>query len=920
MTTRRLIDMPRPRHGPGRARVIATLLALAAWMAPAQATRAAIQDPPGEAVVAPLLAGLERAIRSGDPAALDPWLDASLDPARADALRFDLAHAGTTDVVLRERDLGLLTSAPPDTYRIVAEMFLRVGDAARIRTYRLDARRTAGPTGDTWRVVDAERMSSVDGLHRLRLDESAQMAVRNLRVRAEDFELAVPAGTAFAARTPEGLTALVVLGDGTMTFSPRPPAERVQVRLFSGQETLVAAFTQVFLRMNPDNVADFLDTGALAPEPRVDGRALERAQALFTQQVGRSFTLDLTDLNRDTWSLLPSVGDLIADVRTRRHGLLTYARANNEAEDITLFDRQTRRNIALYPSRRKLEVRGRSYSEDELADYDVTDYDVQATYQPDREWLQGTTRLRLRVRAYSLSALTVRLAEALAVQSVHSERHGRLLALRVRGQNAVIVSLPAPVPRDEYVTLTVRYAGRLESLAPDREVAQVSANPLVGPDTPVLLPEPRWVFSNRSYWHPQNTVTDFARGTMRLTVPDTFQVMASGDPVGAPAAAAGGRRTWEFAVRQPVRYLSWVVSRFTEVGRTEVVLPAPAATDQPANGGADPGRSQAGTGVFYRGMDVAVTANPRQISRGRALLPQVAAVLTFYGTLLDDFPYPSFTLALVDHELPGGHSPAYFALLHQPLPTTPYMWRNDPVHFDEFPQFFLAHELAHQFWGQSVGWKSYHEQWISEGFAQYFALLYAERHSGPGVVRSVLARMRSTALSSGGQGPVTLGYRLGHVKGDSRVFRAVVYNKSALVLHMLRGLLGDEVFFDGLRRFYRASRFSKVGTDEVRAAFEAASGRSLEGFFERWIHEFAVPTFRYSGQADGATLRVTFAQQAGTDFELPVTVTVRYADGSVDRHVVPLAAGTSVHEVPLRGTLRDWQVNEDRAALAHFES
>ncbi|MCU0255892.1 MAG: hypothetical protein MUF60_04045, partial [Vicinamibacterales bacterium] len=247
------------------------------------------------------------------------------------------------------------------------------------------------------------------------------------------------------------------------------------------------------------------------------------------------------------------------------------------------------------------------------------------------------------------------------------------------------------------------------------------------------------------------------------------------------------------------------------------------------------------------------------------------------------------------------------------------VWRNDPVYFDEYPQFFLAHELAHQFWGQAVGWKSYHEQWVSEGFAQYFALLYAERHGGPDVLRSVLTRMRSSALSKADQGPIRLGYRLGHIKSDSRVFRAVVYNKSALVLHMLRGLLGDEAFFDGLRRLYRSSRFTKVGTDEVRAAFEAASGRSLERFFERWIYEFGIPTIRYEGAVEGATLRIGFRQDGGTDFELPVTVSVRYADGSVDQHLLPIDGASSSHSVALRGALRDWQVNADRSALAHFK-
>jgi len=82
---------------------------------------------------------------------------------------------------------------------------------------------------------------------------------------------------------------------------------------------------------------------------------------------------------------------------------------------------------------------------------------------------------------------------------------------------------------------------------------------------------------------------------------------------------------------------------------------------------------------------------------------------------------------MLEHDLPGGHSPGYFAALNQPLPTSPLVWRNDPAAFSSFPDFFLAHELAHQWWGQAVGWKNYHEQWISEGFAQYFSALYAQR-------------------------------------------------------------------------------------------------------------------------------------------------------------------------------------------------
>src|SRR5206468_1692471 len=92
--------------------------------------------------------------------------------------------------------------------------------------------------------------------------------------------------------------------------------------------------------------------------------------------------------------------------------------------------------------------------------------------------------------------------------------------------------------------------------------------------------------------------------------------------------------------------------------------------------------------------------------------------------------YQGLALGVVEGALPGGHSPAYFVMLTQPLPGTPITWRNDPASFKGFPEFFLAHETAHQWWGQAVGWCNYHEQWLSEGFAQYFAVLYGQhRHS-----------------------------------------------------------------------------------------------------------------------------------------------------------------------------------------------
>ena len=285
-------------------------------------------------------------------------------------------------------------------------------------------------------------------------------------------------------------------------------------------------------------------------------------------------------------------------------------------------------------------------------------------------------------------------------------------------------------------------------------------------------------------------------------------------------------------------------------------------------------------------------------------------------------PYPTFTLALTDALLPGGHSPAYFAVLNQPLPMPPgtmVSWRTDPVAFSRYPLFFVAHELAHQWWGQAVGWKNYHEQWLSEGLSQYFAALYAEHRNGPEVFSEVLTQMRRWSLRHSGQGPVYLGNRLGRIDDEPRVFRALVYNKGAMVLHMLRRLLGDEVFFDGIRRYYNEMRFRKAGTDDLIRAFEAESGRSLETFFDRWIHEDDLPdvtfSYRIESGSGGRDAVLRFEQQ-GKLFEVPITVTLRYRGRNVrETLVVPVAGEVTEVRVPLRGQLRDVEVNEDGGAL-----
>jgi hypothetical protein len=294
-------------------------------------------------------------------------------------------------------------------------------------------------------------------------------------------------------------------------------------------------------------------------------------------------------------------------------------------------------------------------------------------------------------------------------------------------------------------------------------------------------------------------------------------------------------------------------------------------------------------------VNVDVVATPRLLRANRALPERTAQIVQFFGSVIGEAPYPDFSLAALDAELPSGHSPAYFAVWNQPTIPTTLSWRGDPVSLNGYPLFFLAHEVAHQWWGQAIGWNNYHEQWLSEGLAQYFAAVYAGHDRGPDTERALFMQMRESAMNLSRHGPVHMGYRLGHVQGDSRIFRGLVYNKSAVVMLMLRGLVGPEAFNRGIQRFYRTHRFQKAGTDDVRNAFEAETSRPLGRFFDQWIHGFLLPEVRLTWRMADSTHLAVKVEQLGETFDFPLTLTIQHADGRIE--LVPMAVTEPVVEV-----------------------
>ena len=888
----------------------------------------------------PLVARLTAATRAADVEAYLDLLAEDADRFRARAFAADALRQDVREAAARGRFVRPLDDNPEGGgYELTVEVFTERGVAGRLQTWSIDVVPDEGDGQRRWRIAGQERVDVVDGLLHLALRPDVAYDAANFSIFGEDMTLRMTSGTMFVAETNRGgITGIVLLGDGVLTFSPTPEAERGQVRLLTGRETLEADFSAAFVRVNPVTFASRVSTPNLNRRP-VRGDDLERAQETFERYAPLSFGIDLGDLSDRSWSLTPGGGDFIADMETERYGTLTFAQSSNQSENVSLYERESQRIIALYPSAEKRAAQGRYFSDDDSVAYDVLDYQIAASFEPagvERQsmrarprlrgcFITGRTRLAVRVTGSNLTSLTLRLSADLEVHSVVSNELGPLLFFRMRGRDNLVVSLPSRVPPiGAEFTLEIEYSGLLEAQELEENWLGRRGFGLdaVGATTPFGFAARRYIYSSATHWYPRASTSDYATATMDLTVPADYGVVASGEPAetnSSPVVPGNDgvpeTRRYRYVTLQPARYLSCVISPFAPVatGPRLVTLDPQPGTNRELR-----------RGVSYDSLSLTVTSTERTRDRIPDYYETAADILGFYASLVGDVPYPTFTLALTDAVLPGGHSPAYFAILNQPLPLPPgamVSWRTDPVAFSRYPAFFLAHELAHQWWGQAVGWKNYHEQWLSEGLSQYFAALYAEHSNDPEVFSEVLTQMRRWSIRHSDQGPVYLGNRLGRIEDEPRVFRALVYNKGAMVLHMLRRLLGDETFFGGLRRYYNEMRFRKAGTDDLIRAFEAESGRSLTDFFDRWIHEDDLPDIAFSYRIEtrsGSREAVLRFEQRGKLFEVPITVTLRYRGNYRETLVVPVAGEVTEVRLPLRGPLRDVEVNEDGGALVEL--
>jgi len=200
----------------------------------------------------------------------------------------------------------------------------------------------------------------------------------------------------------------------------------------------------------------------------------------------------------------------------------------------------------------------------------------------------------------------------------------------------------------------------------------------------------------------------------------------------------------------------------------------------------------------------------------------------------------------------------------------------------------VAHEIAHQWFGDSVTESTWSDLWLSEGFATYFAGLFIQKSQGEMAFQAYLKRAAEAVFAYEKKSNTPIFDR--ETEDLFKLLNPNNYQKGAWVLHMLRSQLGDESFFKGIKAYYESHKNGNATSEDLRNALEKASGQDLRNFFKRWIYESGHPAYKLSAQwnSQDQTLKINLEQiQSGNPFLDPVPITIQSELGKMDLVLKP---------------------------------
>jgi len=707
------------------------------------------------------------------------------------------------------------------------------------------------------------------------LDPQRVYHVRDASINRASLHIDFDDGTlAFTEDICGRITGAFFEGEGEVRLRPPNRGERGSLALFTGMAILEEQFSSGYLRFNDDTAAvlqPFLTPSAEGAEFIKEWSDASRTLAEF----------DALHLLLDFSHFLPVTGGsdpernfpplLHAHLLGKKLGGFEVFWDASGAEPLWAGQSRVKDGILFFDIWTSFAPSGaRSAAADRrFDDASIRSFRIQASVEPPT-MLRASTELDVRVRSGRERTLMFELSRYLKVEAVEAD--GRPVdfiqnpavegtELRRKGNDVVALVFPAPLAPGLELKLRFRYAG---------EVLSVAGNGLL-------------YVGERGTWYPNFGLSP-ARFEMEFHYPANWTLVATGKQVssaggedGETSEEAGAEKVSRWTSEQPIPLAGFNLGKYVraEARAGNVLVEAfgtrgveksfpkaqPELIEQPPFPGAPATRSMPPI--------VLIPPPPSPAHDAQAVADRAAKAIASFSEWFGPYPYSSLALT----QMPGNLSQGWPGLVF--LSSFAFLssqeqadLRLDPV-TRVLDSQVLVHETAHQWWGDLVLFKSYRDQWISEGLANYASLLTLEQQN-PGQFRQALEKYRRDLLSKNKDGewlrdagPVTFGQRL-----DSSHFptgyEAISYERGTWLFHMLRMMLRDsetashsrkgrvnpdEPFFRALRKIRERYAGKSISTQELVQVFEEELPRplwyekrpKLDWFLEGWIEGTAIP-------------------------------------------------------------------------------
>jgi hypothetical protein len=714
------------------------------------------------------------------------------------------------------------------------------------------------------------------------------MTVKDLSLHFESVFLTFDRGRMVFIRPVAGVvTGLYFWGEGTIVAGPSSIIEKQQLNLLTGAPTLNEHFREAYIRFT-DNTYDLL-MDQVKTSSEIEIRPID----LPTDGLQRILGLAAPDSFRILADLLNGRVTPIFSARLRgqKFGFFDFTVDYRRREQISLGQNHSEPGHGGYyvwcsyslgsrSSRGSGAGRGVGPDQDKapgdvLGEFikliDCQTYEIETRIDKN-DHIMGTTRVEFIGEMDGEWVLLFDLSRYLKLSQVSDEKHRPLLFYQNNmaateeeverlGQDVVMVLLKEPLRQGEKHTLEFEYSGDV--------ISRVGSG--------------IFYVGARGSWYPNTGILDRAEYRLKFQYPKPFTIVATGDLVKEWEEGDFKNSEWNSEIPIPVAGFNYgdYIKRSTTANNIPI--------DVYTNRGIE--------GIYLEvknRLDVLrEVERQRQLSQHRLggagtdaspavpdlsdfdtsrfsgeIVSRVAQTLQFFEPLLSKYPYKKLAVS----QIPGRFSQGWPSLLY--VSSLAFLTREQRTKLGMetdrdtlFMECLHAHELAHQWWGNLVGWKSYHDVWMMEGFSNYLGFLAIKlRYPTEKQLRELLfqAKEKILAKNPDGQtiesaGPVWLSSRLGSTRFPNG-YTVLAYDKGAWILHMLRCLLtdpktgSDRRFQLLIADFLTTYRDKLTSTEDFKNMVEKHMGkdldlegnRKMDWFFDEWVYSTGIPTYRIS--------------------------------------------------------------------------